>query len=221
MNLTKEDKKKLSRKNIYLILGLVGAVFLAISILTFKSHYKVRSQGVKTDGVISKIVNNGEDRDVYITFQTDAGRQVTFESSYSSSSMRTGDTLAVYYMKDNPQNAVVDTNGQTFLFVIFFLMGAGTFGAAVLVWRAQSRQIRFIQSPTAIVLDAVIADIKTSNLEVNKRKGMLILARTQDGIIYKSNSIFKPLNAKIDDAITVLVNPHNQKEYFVNYLPFI
>ena len=126
MSLIKRIYTSFMHGPIYII--LFGLVFYGIG---FGLGYQQRSlirQGVEAPGeVVSFVQSCDDDGCTYapvVRFQTQDGRNVSYESSFSSSppAYDVGEIVQVFYSPENPEKAAIKGEGRV-LRVIFMIVG--------------------------------------------------------------------------------------------------
>ena len=102
-----------------LIFLLVGLVFFLIGAIFLAYERKTEQTYVETEGIIT-----GFDRDdhPYVTYTVD-GRIYEHRSNYTSSSLRTGQTMTIRYDPADPDK--MDVGGAMALFLPILFMGMG------------------------------------------------------------------------------------------------
>lgn len=128
-----------------LILG--GFVFTAIGgFLTYQQR-SMEQQGIAVPGqVIDLQENYDSDGSTYtpvVQFKTKSGQTVEFTSTYSSNppAYQVGQNVTVVYLPDQPEQAVIQGEGQL-LRIIFMISGGVTaLVGASLFWTTMVRQI--------------------------------------------------------------------------------
>ena len=127
-------------KNVFLAVGalflLVSSIFLGVSCAMFVNTSYFQKNGIMTEAVIDDI----QDGDVWIWYSADNGN-FSGPLGYYSSSMRTGDTVPIYYDPENPGR--IHAVGSDVLTMIFLAIGLLLFicGGAM-VWHECIKQRR-------------------------------------------------------------------------------
>ena len=111
---------------VYLI--LFGLIFFGIGAWLTYSQSSLEKRGEQAPGeVIGLDENCSDDGCAYaplVSFKTNDGITVTFESSYSSSppAYEVGEQVTVFYLPDAPEKAVIKGEGTGFR-IIFMIVG--------------------------------------------------------------------------------------------------
>ena len=140
---------------IFTMFGLLSVVLLPLGVLTFSSTYSVVSRGLKAKGTVVGIVTRDstvsgsrgrtESYAPTVSFVTQTGKAVTFESETASNpaSHSVGDEVEVIYQPNDPQQAIINSFVHTWL-LSTLLLGAGLFCAIItaltLFWIIVSRR---------------------------------------------------------------------------------
>ena len=126
MGFIKRIYKSFMQGPIYVI--LFGLVFYGIG---FGLSYRQRTmerQGLQVAGEVVSLVQNCDDDGCsyapVVRFQTQDGRSISYESSYSSSppAYDVGESVQVFYLPENPEKAVIKGEGRV-LRLIFTIVG--------------------------------------------------------------------------------------------------
>lgn len=126
MSLIKRIYKAFVGGPLYVI--LFGLVFYGVGAgLTYRQRTMER-QGLQVTGeVVSLVQNCDDDGCAYapvVRFETQDGRSVSYESSFSSSppAYDVGESVQVFYSPENPEKVVIEGEGRV-LRLIFTIIG--------------------------------------------------------------------------------------------------
>jgi len=127
MKIYKSFSKALMGGPLYLI--LFGLVFFGIGAGLTYHQRALEGQGVQTQGKVIHLEEScDEDGCTYkpvVRFETQDGKSVSFQGTYSSSppAYQIGETVTVTYSLEEPEKAVIVGEGQ--LFRIIFMIAGG------------------------------------------------------------------------------------------------
>lgn len=118
-------------RNILVTFFLVttGLIFSGIAAFMFFQQYNLQQKGLEAQGTVVQVVSRRDsDGDITYTpvirFRTDGGREVEFQSTYSSNppQYEVGETVTVLYLPERPTEAEIKGAGNL-LIVIFGIFG--------------------------------------------------------------------------------------------------
>ncbi len=127
---------------IYII--LFGLIFFGIGAgLTYRQRALEGQQGQVQGEVVSQNQSCDDDGCSYkpvVRFETDNGRTVSFEGTYSSSppAYHIGETVTVVYSFSSPEKAVIKGEGQLFR-VIFMIVGGVIIAIGLLIFGSNAK----------------------------------------------------------------------------------
>lgn len=158
-------RKKIKKWNFNLltgtIIGITGAIFLAVGLIFSIPAFTHNDQKVFTEGTITKIITEEEDGEtshtVYIEYFIDNTPYVSILNSYSSFFYE-GKKLEIYYQKDNVYQ--IGYRKMDYILLIFpvtgFILLCITFGIIIRQQR-KKRQIKSLKESG----ECIVATIKT------------------------------------------------------------
>jgi hypothetical protein len=226
------------------VFGIIGLGLLIGDCFFYSSTQKFISKAKSAQGTVTDLIykrsssssssssNSGSYFPV-IQFQDEKGEQVVFQSSTGSNppSYSVGQAVEILFDPANPQDARVNSffskwGGvfvMTLLGVVFFLIGAGIFGARILFGRKKDWLKQNGQSIATEVQDIIL----NKGVQVNGRSPFQIISQwknPQTGAIhtFKSESIwYDPKQYITGKSINVLIDPANPKKYWmdISFLP--
>jgi Protein of unknown function (DUF3592). len=221
-------KTKINKNKVlsFLFAGL-GLLFFIIGIGIFTVLYinlvKLKENGIKTEGIISSINSSGDDTDVFITFKTNDGKEITTRINYYNSNMYVGEHIELYYDPINP-NKVALLSGN---FNLIFLLPFGAVGSVFFIIGIVfiKKNIAFEKKRDILILSGnyVIADI----IEVNKNTNVTLLGKnpyiihshySENGqdYFFKSHDIwFKP-SYFLSKKVRIFLDRNDYTKYYVD-----
>lgn len=221
-------KTKINKTKIfYLSFAGFGLLFLLVGIVAFTvshlSFVRFKETGIKTDGIISGIRSSGDNKDVFITYKTNDGKDITTEINYYNSNMYAGKNVELYYDPINPNKIVLISSNTSLLFLLPFCVLGSVFFIIGIVFI--KKIIVFEKQRDKLILSGkcVIADI----IEVNKNKNIkligispyIILSHySEDGrdYFFKSHNIwFKPANF-LSKKVRIYLDRNDYTKYYVD-----
>jgi hypothetical protein len=141
MSFIKRIYKAFMHGPIYII--LFGMVFYGIGAgLTYRQR-SIERQGIEVPGEVVSFVqscdNDGCTYAPVVRFQTQDGRSVSYESTFSSSppAYDKGEIVQIFYSPENPEKAVIKGEGRVLRLIftivgsVIIIFGLGTFGTNV------------------------------------------------------------------------------------------
>ena len=211
-----------------IIFGIIGIVFIVVCALVTSNNNKfmktaIETTGKITDVYVSRDTDGDTNRDVYVAFEVN-GEEYSGHSSYSSSGMREGQDIKIYYNPNNPNNFKVEGE-TTFTTIIFGILGAVFFLIGFIpivfdIFKNKGNQ-KLIQDGTLV--HANIDEIRINpNVSVNGFNPYIIECSYKDSsgglYVFKSKNLyFNPSNLLDDQStIDVYVDMENPKKYFVD-----
>ena len=126
MSLIKRLYQSFMRGPIYII--LFGLIFFGIGAWLTYSQRTFEREGAEAQGEVVSLTSRCDDDGCsyapVVSFKTQAGGSVTFETTYSSNppAYDIGETVTVIYSLENPDKAVIKGQGQGFR-IIFMSVG--------------------------------------------------------------------------------------------------
>lgn len=199
--------------------GLVFAIVGGIWLETDRSFY---ASAKTTQGEIAEILTapNGEHRPI-VCYTVD-GAEYTVRLKNYTSSMQAGDTLAMYYAPEAPQDARNKTyfGGTIFLCIGggFFLLGAGALG----IFAAHVGKKRRLIEKGGTVSAHITAVRCKENMRVNGRMPYYVVCETNavpalTGKCLKSRCVYEPLpQSLVGEAVRVYFDPAKPTRYLVD-----
>ncbi|KLN62063.1 hypothetical protein WH96_00520 [Kiloniella spongiae] len=225
---------------IFLCVGLITLSTTGIwSYTTLEFVNNARStQGTVTDLIQSRSSSSSSTRNSYVyrpkvTFRTETGEDITFQSSTGSNppAYARGENLNVLYDPENPQNAKISDTlslwlGPIILGIIGFIFSVIGIGFSVYFYKKgkQKKYLLRYGTPVTAQIDSII---QNTNVRVNGKHPFQIIAQWQDPVsntlhLFKSENIwFNPEPHIESDIITVLLNQAAPQKYYVDisFLP--
>lgn len=227
-------------KYVFLLVGcglLIGASFLFKNTQSFlKIAERTQARVVDLVASESRDTDNSRGSVTYrpvVEFLTKEGEKITFTSSSGSypPSYSRGETIEVFYLPSDPEEAKIDDFfslwGIAAIFgglgTAFFLIGTGTI---FFVWRRKRSDENLKLYGTKIQAKFMSVEVN-DRLQVNNRSPWRILAQWQNPAtskvhIFNSNNLwFDPTDFIEGASITVFINRKNLKKYYVDtsFLP--
>ena len=211
-----------------IIFGIIGIVFIVVCVLVTNNNNEFMKTAIETTGKITDVyVSRDSDgdttRDVYVAFEVN-GEEYSGHSSYSSSGMREGQDITIYYNPNNPNDFKV--GGEVaFITIIFGILGGVFFLIGVIpvvfdIFKNKGDQ-KLIQDGTLV--HANIDEIRINpNVSVNGFNPYVIECSYKDtsgGLyIFKSKNLyFNPSNLLDNQStIDVYLDMEDPKKYFVD-----
>jgi len=201
--------------------ALFGLVFIVIGCIWLQNERAFFASAEPVQGEIVSFVSHG-DGDLHpIVRYTVSDSVYETEINFYSSSMRTGDTMTVYYDAQASQSAkVLFYFGSIFMGIggLFFLIGS--IGAAVLFFRGRLKtRLREIGE----AVPARVAAVRCAErVRVNGQTPYYVLCETGAvpalaGKMLKSGYVYSPLpQSLVGTSVRVYVHPNHPKRYFVD-----
>lgn len=186
------------------------------------------TQGVIKDIFIERKTGSRKNSDnvkyrVIVEYIVD-GEDYNIEANHYTYSMYEGQQIGVYYDKNNPGKARVETimTGKAFpvgIGVVFFLIGAVPMVIFILKKRKRHDVIE-----NGICVDAEVVSIDINyNVRVNYSHPYKVFVRctnpvTGESNIYASHSIFEDVNMYLQpgDTVPIYFDNRNGKKYFID-----
>lgn len=213
--------QKIFFKNVYRAVGIlfafIGAVFLGISAFFFISSSRFRSHAVPAEGTILYVAHET----AIITYEVN-GREMTGELGYTTSTMRAGDTVSLYYDPEQPERietASVQVLSWTFLAAGSLLFGTGL---ALILWGIRKKALNRRLEESGLRLNGEIVSIEINRrLSSNHRHPYLVICRCRmpDGTIHnvQSGPLWQhPEGLSAGTYVPVYVDERNYKRYYVD-----
>ena len=105
------------------IIGFVGLVFAVVGTFFLMDTLRFLPGTITANGTIVQCKDSGGENSScqpVVNFTTQSGQQITFNSSFSSSSFNEGEAVTVRYHPNNPHDARIDSFVSTWLFPVIF-----------------------------------------------------------------------------------------------------
>lgn len=202
------------------LFALLGFVFLLIGCIWLQNERAFFASAESVQGEIVSFASHGDGDWHPIVRYTASDAVYETEINVYSSSMRTGDTMTVYYDAQAPQSAkVLFYFSAIFLSIggLFFLIGIS--GAAVLFFRGRKTRLQKVGE----AVPARVAAVRCAErVRVNGRTPYYVLCKTGAvpalaGKMLKSGYVYSPLpQSLVGTPVRVYVHPNHPKRYFVD-----
>jgi hypothetical protein len=199
---------------------IFGTMFFAI----FQVNYiKFKENGIKTVGIISAIAGSGDQFNVFVTYKTNDGKEITTGINQYDSGMYTGKAIEIYYDPINPNKAVL-VSGNLYLIL---LSGFGSFGLIFLivgiVFLKKNRRLEKQRDKLILEGNYVITDIteikRNTRIELNGENPYTVHSHySENGIdyLFKSHNIwFKP-SYSLNKKVRVYLDRNDYNNYYVD-----
>jgi len=212
------------------VFAAVGSICLLICLYTLNSSIQKNNSWVEAKGAITGFAGSG-----YPTITFDYyGQPMEFHSSYTSSDMREGDEVVVYFPPDHPEEAEIKGFfNQWFipLFLSLFALvfgGIGFYGLSKQIKRMNAKRDLFTHGKgrkTPLPISEIVVD---SSFKVNGRNPYVIVCQLHDPVsnkMYEFRSDYtwynptELLSERKD--IDTYVDPNNLANYYmdISFLP--
>lgn len=211
------------------IFAFIGTLCLFLGVYFLFNTMEKNSSWIEANGSISGF--DGETPVVAFTYN---GNEVTFRSSFSSSDMRSGDDVVVYFPPDNPQEAEIKSFfSQWFLPIFLFAFGlvfeaVGVIGGAKQLKRLNAKRDLFTYGKGRKTLVPIADIIVDGSFKVNGRSPFVIVCQYHDAVSnqvfeFKSDYIwYNPAELLKDrKEMDVYVDPNDLTRYYMDtsFLP--
>ena len=221
-------KTKINKNKVFSFLFAgFGLLFLIIGIVIFTvSHInfvKLKEIGIKTDGIISSINYSGDNTNVFITFKTNDGKDITTGINYYDSNMYTGKYVKIYYDPINPEKITLISENFNLIFLLLFSGIGSVFFIIGIVFI--KKNITFGKQRDILVSSGnyVIADI----IEVNKNTNITLLGEnpyiihshySENGADYyfKSHDIWFNPSCFLGKKVRIYLDRNDYTKYYVD-----
>ena len=215
---------------IHILFIVIGSVLLYFSHSLYISTHEFISTSKTKIGTVTELSGS----DVYyphISFETENDKNINFRSSVGTNppSYSVGDSVEILYDPKNPQNAQIKSFVSQWMGVI----GTGSMGIVFFLigffWGLNSYKKKKIieklkTSGTRLSTNFVRVERNTSTQINGKSPYIIISEYDKDNKKYEfssENIWFDPTSNINNETITVLVNPQNYLEYYMDtsFLP--
>ena len=211
------------------VFSLIGLAVIILGINIIISNNKFMKTAKATEGIISDVeIYRDSDGDrhstVYVQYEVN-GKDYEYASSFSSSSMREGDDIKVYYNPENPSDFKLE--GETIFNTVFpiafgsvfFIVGMGMIIPPIIKSQMQNKVKQYGE-----LINAEIDDVDVNyNMAVNGRHPYVIVCSWKDpssGGLYqfRSNNLWFNPEKLLEGrkTIDVYVDMQNPKKYYVD-----
>ena len=224
--------KKIYDYLIGIIFLAIGIIFLGITVFMNNSDKEFIKHAYKTIGTIENIdIDYGiddTDYDVYVSYKDISGNIHRGRSDYSSSSMRVGDKITVYYDKENPDKFRVKKEDYlNYIFIgmsgLFIILG-GVLSINPIIQTQKGNKLM----KNGIKLTATISSVLLNNrYQVNGRSPYIInVSFMYQDLLYEARSkniwydvelIIKNNNIK---ELPIYIEINNPKKYYLDTSEF-
>jgi hypothetical protein len=220
---TKNNKNKV----LCFFITCFGLLFLIIGIVIFAifniNFVRLKEIGIKTDGIISSIYSSGDNIEVFITFKTNDGNEITTRIDHYISNMYTGKNIKLYYDPKNPNKvALISSNFSLFFLLLFGGIGSVFFIIGIVYIKKNSA---FEKHRDRLILSGnyVIADI----IEVNKNTNITLFGENpyiihshyyENGLNYffKSHDIWFEPSYFLSKKVRIYLDRNDYKKYYID-----
>lgn len=215
-------QKVIKESHVEKILGItfftVGVLLIVIALVCALFSVRIQTGAEKVTGIIEANYGNG----ICVSY-TYAGRDYETDLSEYSSSMHTGDEIALYVDKENPNKVrtemllflptfILAIVGAPFLIIglVFVLVSAGK----------KKKKQNLLQNGR--VVEAVVTGGQINyNVQVNRRHPWKLECKYEDTFtgatyLYSSNNIWEDPFLYIGQTVKVYVDRNNPKKYYVD-----
>ncbi len=198
------------------IFAAIGLFFVVFGVWQYSVCNRLMTEGVSVQAAAQW---RGSD-DLWISFEAE-GKLWEVESIFHSDSIRSGDEITVWYMKDDPSTARI-TDWWTY--AIFLIIGGifALMGLAFVGWQARIAGLRRTLEETGQRIWADVTAVKQlRSVRINGRNPYVIYADgthpyTGSKITFKSRMILNdPRPYLTSGKIEVLVDRMEEKRYHV------
>jgi hypothetical protein len=231
------------------LFAFIGLCLLVVSVLLFLNTRRfINSSARATGTVVSHNTSRSSDGDIsyypVISFQTQDGRTIEFQSGAGSSSRSpaVGQTVELLYDPRNPQSAEINSFGSLWLAplilsalgTIFFVVGIlvfmafrGSDVATESVERVKETEVERLKREGRRLVTKFDSIIKDESLEIDGRVPYKIVTQWHDRTthsihLFESDEIeFNPEEFIVSKEITVYVDPADMERYWmdISFLP--
>lgn len=219
------------------VFSIVGAALLAGAIYLYVDKQAFLEKAETVQGtVIEMIPKRSKESTTYspvVSFKTKQGQTITYTSSTSSNppSYSVGENVTMFYDPANPNDAEINGFFSLWLGVlilgfigtVFFLIGSL---GVLFRWKKNKKTQNLRETGRPVSTKFTQVQLNTG-YAVNGRNPFQILSQWQDPhtnelYVFKSDNIwFDPTEYVNVDAIRVLIDPQNPKDYVmdISFLP--
>lgn len=113
-----------------LFIGLIGVIFLIVCLIQHDKLKLYRKQGVKTQGRVLELANEGRMYHPVVRFTLTDGYHVTHKSSFGSrpSLFKEGETVELLYLPEKPEDFIIISKNAEKLYIVLLVFGLAAFG---------------------------------------------------------------------------------------------
>ena len=200
---------------------------LLVGIYIEHKHFMETAQ--ETIAVISdvrkeRVRRNGKyrtDYDIYVQYEVD-GVTYNQELNGSSSSMRVGSTIVVYYDPENPRDVRSSNNsgmqGFAIAFSLVFVVLGAFIGIVPAVKFGKLKKLKETGQQITAVITEVVVD---KTVRINKRHPYKMICEAVDPLtnekyIYSSESFVGNIDYLWNQQVTVYYDPYDKDRYYVD-----
>lgn len=214
----------------YLVFAVVGMIFLIVGIfLTYNTLFS-KTEKIQTTGIITSIErerNTDDDYEVWVQYDAD-GRTYESELGAYVSSFYEGQTIDIYYEKENPKK--IGTEGTDLIVLMFPAIGLITVGLGVggfISKMKRKKEIEELKANGQLIHATFVEATKNMAYAINGRHPYNVFAEwmnPMDGRTYtfKSENVWGNTWDMIGEygnaikEIPVYVDKENAEKYYMD-----
>lgn len=214
------------------LFAIGGIIMLGAAITQTTVSMRFNEIAVTTEGTVIQMIerrSNSSDDGISLVFSpvisytTREGERHTYYSSSASypPQYRVGDTLAIRYNPDNPQNVEIEGEGRWLRFAMWlFALGFGGIGFGGTGYYIRTAVTKRWLKKNGVVVQSIFVEIGRPGVSVNGQQPYVIHTTAEnptDKQSYRFTSEYfftdPSPNIKPKQSILVLVDPKNWKRY--------
>jgi hypothetical protein len=212
----------------YGIFATIGSIAACVMVFTLYSSLKKNATWTESTGTITRLSDNP-----IITFDY-YGAPKEFRSSFSSSNMKTGDEVTVYFPAEHPEDAEIKSFFTLWFIPLFSSVfalsfgGLGYYGVSTQLRRYRAKRDLFSYGKGRKTTLPVTSIAPDSSFTVNGRNPYIILCQHFDPVSnkiyeFKSDYIWYDPTPFLKDRkeIDIYVDPNDMRNYYMDstFLP--
>ncbi|HNL38625.1 MAG TPA: DUF3592 domain-containing protein [Saprospiraceae bacterium] len=214
------------------IFATVGTILGIVGVVIWRSSDELIAHGARAEGRVIDLVYNGSSANAVIEYNTEWGGKERFVSKVATSppAYRIGETVTIWYDPKQPGRATADGFDRWFLPALFggFFLIFGGIGWGGIGWQVVKKQRReWLRTNGTPVQASLIEASRNEGVKLNGVSPFVIRCQWQDPLskkvfTFESDPVwFDPTDYISGPALTVLIDPRNPKNYFIDlsFLP--
>lgn len=212
-------KKTKNDLNLLIIFMLIAIIFMVCGIFLSAKNKKYVSNGIKTEATITRLEYDDEsdEQKVYVKFHADG---VTYEGKLDaySSFMHEGDTIAIYYMPDNP-NDFSCGKMNSLPPLLCFSAAIILFAASAVIMYGKLRKLSgktLIKNGNKITATINYVEVNDKTKVLEKMPATLYCIDDNHNVYSVKFLMANDENYKNGDKIDVYTDKNNSEKYFID-----